>query len=102
MVFIFYAPSIANSLEYSLWLLALATAQVDALSVSLLARFLLGGLSVDLCDRSDIGEVYLHCSDADVTHTSDIYASVAEFWVCVQKEGADWFNLRVASSRVVF
>jgi hypothetical protein len=49
----------------------------------LLACFLLGGLSIDLCEGSDVGEVYLYWSDADITHASDIYASVAEFWGCV-------------------
>jgi hypothetical protein len=36
-----------------------------------------------LCDGSDVGEVYLYCSDADITHAPDVYASMAEFWICV-------------------
>jgi hypothetical protein len=36
-----------------------------------------------LCDGSDVGEVYLYWGDADSAHASDVYASVAEFWVCV-------------------
>jgi hypothetical protein len=36
-----------------------------------------------LRDGSDIGEVYLYWGDADITHASDVYASVAEFWGCV-------------------
>jgi hypothetical protein len=83
MVLIFNAPSIAYLLQdFRRWFSG-ATANVNALAVGLFAGFLLRGLSINLGDRLDMGEVYLSWSDADVTHTSDVYTSMAELWVCV-------------------
>ena len=83
VVFVFHAPSLAYLVEDLRGWFSGATIEVDALPVGLLACFLLGGLSIDLRDGSDIGEVYLYWGDADITHASDVYASVAEFWGCV-------------------
>lgn len=82
VVLIFHAPSVAYFLQDPRGWFAGATIQVDALPVRLLAGFLFDGLSIDLGDGSDIGEVYLHWSDADITHASDVDASVAQFWGC--------------------
>jgi len=83
VVFVFHAPSLAYLVEDLRGWFSGAAIEVDALPVGLLACFLLGGLSIDLRDGSDIGEVYLYWGDADITHASDVYASVAEFWGCV-------------------
>ena len=83
VVLVFHAPSLAYLVEDLRGWFAGATIEVDALPVRLLACFLLSGLSIDLCDGSDVGEVYLYCSDADITHAPDVYASMAEFWICV-------------------
>jgi len=83
VVLVFHAPSLAYLVEDLRGWFSGATIEVDALPVGLLACFLLGGASIDLCDGSDVGEVYLYWSDADITHASNVYASVAEFWVCV-------------------
>ena len=83
VVFVFHAPSLAYLVEDLRGWFSGAAIEVDALPVGLLACFLLGGLSIDLRDGSDIGEVYLYWGDADITHASDVYVSVAEFWGCV-------------------
>ncbi len=83
VVFVFHAPSLAYLVEDLRGWFSGAAIEVDALPVGLLACFLLGGLSIDLRDGSDIGEVYLYWGDADITHASDVYASVPEFWGCV-------------------
>lgn len=83
VIFVFHVPSLAYLVEDLRGRFAGATVQVDALPVRLLARFLFGGASIDLCDGSNVGEVDLYRGDADIAHTSDVYASVTEFWVCV-------------------
>ena len=83
VVLVFHAPSLAYLVEDLRGWFAGATIEVDALPVRLLACFLLSGLSIDLCDGSDVGEVYLYCIDADITHAPDVYGSMAEFWICV-------------------
>ena len=77
VVFVFYGPAVADFLKYPSWWLALATAQVDALSVCLLAGFLFCGLALDLDDRPDAGEVHLQWCDWDVADASDVDAPMA-------------------------
>ena len=84
VVLVFHAPSLAYFVEDLCGWFSRATIEVDAFAVGLLACFLLGGLSMDLCDGSDTGEVYSVLESLrDRTHTSDIDASVAKFWGCV-------------------
>ena len=83
VILVFHIPSLAYLVEDLRGRFAGATVEVDALPVRLLAGFLLGGASIDLCYGSDVGEVDLYWSDADIAHASDVYASVTEFWVCV-------------------
>lgn len=59
MVLIFNAPSIAYLLQDHRRWFSGATANVNALAVGLFAGFLLRGLSINLGDRLDMGEVYL-------------------------------------------
>jgi hypothetical protein len=83
VVLVFHAPSLAYFVEDLRGWFSRATIEVDAFAVGLLACFLLGGLSIDLCDGSDTGKIDLYWSHVDRTHASDIYASVAKFWGCV-------------------
>jgi hypothetical protein len=76
VIFVFYSPAVANFLQYPRWWLAVAAAQVDALPVGLLAGFLFCGLTMDLGDRPDAGEVHLQGRDRDVADASDIDASM--------------------------
>ena len=77
VIFVFHGPAVADFLKYPSWWLALATAQVDALSVGSLAGFLFCGLALDLDDRPDAGEVHLKRRDCDVADASDVDAPVA-------------------------
>ena len=83
VVLVFHAPSLAYFVEDLCGWFSRATIEVDAFAVGLLACFLLGGLSIDLCDGSDTGKIDLYWSCGDRTHASDVYASVAKFWGCV-------------------
>lgn len=77
VIFVFHSPAIADFSQYPCRWLALAAAQVDALSVGSLACFLFCGLSLYLDHRPDAGEVHLQRRDWDVADASDVDAPVA-------------------------
>lgn len=77
VIFVFHRPAVADFLQYPCRRLALAAAQVDALSVGSFAGFLFCGLALDLGDRPDAGEVHLQWCDWDVADASDVDAPVA-------------------------
>jgi hypothetical protein len=57
VVLVFYTPSLAYFVKNLRGWFSRATIEVDAFPVRLLACFLLGGLSIDLCDGSDTRKI---------------------------------------------